>query len=126
MADFYLVRFSNRQEAAEQVKALLLDKQAAYLPKNLDEFVASLVKERPPWPSLLAIGSSGEIIDLESLAHILAGSQREMKEITSEDIDVETLRQDNGAVDVRVSADIKVELESAGIEFTVLARMRRV
>jgi hypothetical protein len=122
MPDFFLVRFSNRQKAAEQVKALHVQKQAKYSPKNLGEFIASLVRKRPP---LLGTGSSGEIIDLEFLARILAGSEREMKEITSEDIIVETLRQDNEAVDVRVSEDIKVELESAGIEFTVLGKFHK-
>jgi len=125
MADFYLVRFANRQEAAEQVTALQKQKGLADFkpPKDVHDFITSLVREKPPKPPVT--GKFGEITDIAFLASILNWNQRDIEEITSEDVIVELLHQDNKAVNVRVSEIIKEQLESAGIEFTVIARLHR-
>ena len=125
MADFFLIRFSNRQEAAEQVSALQRQKEHADFkpPKDVHDFILSLVRRRPPKPSVT--GGCGEIIDLAFLAYILSGKEKEGNEIITGDVEVEIFRQDDEAIQVRVSKVIKEQLESEGIEFTEIGKLQR-
>lgn len=97
MPDFYLIRFGNGKVAAVQVTAVEEGKPVTKLSK---EVIAALEGRMPP-----KVGDSGEIESLKRLAGVLY--------------------QNEGEIDVHVSEDIKVALESAGVEFEVLARLRK-
>jgi hypothetical protein len=95
MVDFYLIRFADSKVAAGRVTALVGDQG------DMAKLEEALLKKPKP----RQVDDGVEIDSLMGLAKIL--------------------RQNDGPIDLRVSENIKTELESAGIEFTVLARLRK-
>jgi hypothetical protein len=95
MVNFYLIRFADSNVAARQVTALVGDQE------DMAKLEEALLKKKKP----RQVDDGAEIDSLMGLAKIL--------------------RQNDGPIDLRVSENIKTELESAGIEFTVLATLRK-
>ena len=95
MVNFYLIRFADSKVAAGQVTARVGDQE------DMAKVEEALLKKKKP----REVDDGAEIDSLVGLAKIL--------------------RQKDGPIDLRVSENIKTELESAGIEFTVLATLRK-